>query len=214
MTRAFAIAVVAAVSFAIGASTVAAQTTTPLHESQYPDVDIVVWVDPVRGAMRHVPRPTRRCDWRRQPAQRQVPERAAAITISRDSSGRFAGRGDAAVRARQLRDGRHRRLPSQHDTFDTATVKAGDVDTRPRCLRRQGWLRGVPSHGRVGSRVAPNLSDIGSQRSPARYSARSLDPSSQMMPINRPVRAGEEGRHDRQRPAAQRGHLQHSGRGR
>jgi putative heme-binding domain-containing protein len=42
--------------------------------------------------------------------------------------------------------------------------------------------------GRVGSRVAPNLSDIGSLRSAGSLQRSLLDPSSQMMPINRPVR--------------------------
>jgi putative heme-binding domain-containing protein len=36
--------------------------------------------------------------------------------------------------------------------------------------------------------VAPNLSDIGSQRSPGSLQRSLLDPTSQMMPINRPVR--------------------------
>jgi putative heme-binding domain-containing protein len=37
--------------------------------------------------------------------------------------------------------------------------------------------------------VGPNLSDIGSLRSPASLQRSLVDPSSQMMPINRPVRA-------------------------
>ncbi len=36
--------------------------------------------------------------------------------------------------------------------------------------------------------MAPNLSDIGSQRSPGSRQRSLLDPTSQMMPINRPVR--------------------------
>ncbi len=60
--------------------------------------------------------------------------------------------------------------------------------TRPRHLRGQGRLRACHRVGRVGSRVAPNLSDIGSQRSPGSLQRSLVDPSSQMMPINRPVR--------------------------
>jgi putative heme-binding domain-containing protein len=41
---------------------------------------------------------------------------------------------------------------------------------------------------RTGSHVAPNLSDIGAVRSPASLERSLLDPTSQMMPINRPVR--------------------------
>lgn len=40
----------------------------------------------------------------------------------------------------------------------------------------------------VGSRVAPDLSDVGAVRPPASLQRSLLNPSSQMMPINRPVR--------------------------
>ena len=40
----------------------------------------------------------------------------------------------------------------------------------------------------TGPRVAPDLSDIGSVRGPAALQRSVMDPSSQMMPINRPVR--------------------------
>ena len=42
--------------------------------------------------------------------------------------------------------------------------------------------------GAAGSRVAPNLSDIGAARSAGSLQRSLLDPTSQMMPINRPVR--------------------------
>lgn len=42
-------------------------------------------------------------------------------------------------------------------------------------------------HG-VGPRVAPDLSDVGSARAPDALHATLLEPSSRMMPINRPVR--------------------------
>ena len=41
--------------------------------------------------------------------------------------------------------------------------------------------------GGAGPRVAPDLSDIGSLRGPAALQRSVMDPSSQMMPINRPV---------------------------
>jgi len=40
----------------------------------------------------------------------------------------------------------------------------------------------------IGSRVAPDLSDVGAARTPAAIQRSLLDPSSGMMPINRPVR--------------------------
>src|SRR5207302_3414708 len=43
--------------------------------------------------------------------------------------------------------------------------------------------------GALGARVAPDLSDIGAVRSAGSLERSLLDPASQMMPINRPVRA-------------------------
>jgi putative heme-binding domain-containing protein len=40
----------------------------------------------------------------------------------------------------------------------------------------------------VGPRIAPDLSDVGTARAPDALHATLLDPSSRMMPINRPVR--------------------------
>jgi len=74
------------------------------------------------------------------------------------------------------------------NAFDTATVKAGDVGRGRAVFEGKGGCVACHRIGRVGSRVAPNLSDIGSQRSPGSLQRTLLDPSSQMMPINRPVR--------------------------
>jgi putative heme-binding domain-containing protein len=73
------------------------------------------------------------------------------------------------------------------NTFDTASVKAGDVARGRAIFEGKGGCVACHRVGRVGSRVAPNLSDIGSQRSPGSLQRSLLDPSSQMMPINRPV---------------------------
>jgi cytochrome c oxidase cbb3-type subunit III len=74
------------------------------------------------------------------------------------------------------------------NTFDTASVKAGDAARGRAIFEGKGGCAACHRVGRVGSRVAPNLSDIGSQRSPGSLQRSLLDPSSQMMPINRPVR--------------------------
>jgi putative heme-binding domain-containing protein len=71
---------------------------------------------------------------------------------------------------------------------DTATVQAGDVARGRAVFEGKGGCAACHRIGRVGSRVAPNLSDIGSQRSPGSLQRSLLDPTSQMMPINRPVR--------------------------
>jgi putative heme-binding domain-containing protein len=71
---------------------------------------------------------------------------------------------------------------------DTATVKSGDAVRGRALFEGKGGCVACHRIGRVGSRVAPSLSDIGSQRSPGSLQRTLLDPSSQMMPINRPVR--------------------------
>jgi putative heme-binding domain-containing protein len=74
------------------------------------------------------------------------------------------------------------------NTFDTASVKAGDAARGRAIFEGKGGCVACHRVGRVGSRVAPNLSDIGAQRSPGSMQRSLIDPSSQMMPINRPVR--------------------------
>jgi putative heme-binding domain-containing protein len=188
MTRAFAIAVVAAVSFAIGASTVAAQTTTPLHESQYPDVDIVYGstLYAARCVTCHGPQ-------------------GDAIGGVNLRSGKFRNAQSDNDLARFIRAGSQAAgMPPfaldnaemagviaylrNMNTFDTATVKAGDAARGRGIYDGKGGCAVCHRIGRVGSRVAPNLSDIGSQRSPGSLQRSLVDPSSQMMPINRPVR--------------------------
>ena len=74
------------------------------------------------------------------------------------------------------------------NSFDPAAVKTGD-QTRGRALvDSKGCLRCHRIDGQ-GSRVAPDLSDIGAVRSAGSLQRSLLDPTSQMMPINRPVRA-------------------------
>jgi putative heme-binding domain-containing protein len=76
------------------------------------------------------------------------------------------------------------------NTFDPASV-GGSGDAR----RGQGIFEGkgqCATCHRVngkGPRSAPDLSDVGSLRSPGSLQRSLVDPSSQMMPINRPVRA-------------------------
>ena len=75
------------------------------------------------------------------------------------------------------------------NTFDRGSVKAGDA------IRGRAVFEGKSACTRChrveaqGARVAPDLSDIGAMRSPASLLRSLTDPSSQMMPINRPVRA-------------------------
>jgi putative heme-binding domain-containing protein len=71
--------------------------------------------------------------------------------------------------------------------FNTTVVKMGDSG-RGRTLVEGNGCGSCHRIGATGSRVASDLSEIGSSRSPAAIQQALLDPSSLMMPINRPVR--------------------------
>ena len=74
------------------------------------------------------------------------------------------------------------------NAFDSATVKAGDAGRGQAVVEGRGGCTGCHRIGAVGSRVGPNLGDIGSLRSAGSMQRSLVDPTSQMMPINRPVR--------------------------
>ena len=72
--------------------------------------------------------------------------------------------------------------------FDTAAVKTGDAARGRAIVDGKGGCAACHRIGVAGSRVGPNLSDIGTARSAGSLQRSLLDPTSQMMPINRPVR--------------------------
>jgi putative heme-binding domain-containing protein len=74
------------------------------------------------------------------------------------------------------------------NTFEAAGVKTGDAARGRALFEGRGNCLQCHRVERAGSRVGPNLSDIGAVRSPASLERSLLDPNSQMMPINRPVR--------------------------
>ncbi len=74
------------------------------------------------------------------------------------------------------------------NTFDSAAVKIGDVTRGRSTFESKGNCTTCHRIGQVGSRVAPHLGDIGAVRSAGSLQRSLLDPTSQMMPINRPVR--------------------------
>lgn len=71
--------------------------------------------------------------------------------------------------------------------FNTAVVAMGDA-ARGRGLYEGSGCASCHRIGASGSRIAPDLSEIGSTRSPAALQQSLLNPTSMMMPINRPVR--------------------------
>ena len=75
------------------------------------------------------------------------------------------------------------------NSFDRGSVKAGDAARGRAVAEGKGGCARCHRVGAQGSRVAPDLSDIGAVRSAASLLRSLTDPTSQMMPINRPIRA-------------------------
>jgi len=74
-------------------------------------------------------------------------------------------------------------------SFDRGSVKVGDAGRGRIVFDGKGGCARCHRVGAQGSRVAPDLSDVGAVRSPASLLRSLTEPTSQMMPINRPVRA-------------------------
>jgi quinoprotein glucose dehydrogenase len=68
------------------------------------------------------------------------------------------------------------------------SVKPGDAARGRRIVEGKGNCLSCHRINNTGSRTAPNLSDIGLARSAAALQRTLTDPSSAMMPINRPIR--------------------------
>ncbi|MGH9144230.1 MAG: c-type cytochrome [Vicinamibacterales bacterium] len=75
------------------------------------------------------------------------------------------------------------------NSFDRGSVKVGDPERGRSVVEGKGNCTRCHRVGAQGSRVAPDLSDIGAVRSAGSLLRSLTDPTSQMMPINRPVRA-------------------------
>jgi putative heme-binding domain-containing protein len=73
--------------------------------------------------------------------------------------------------------------------FDRGSVKPGFADRGRTVVTGKGDCLRCHRVGAQGSRVAPDLSDIGAIRGAGSLLRSLTDPVSQMMPINRPVRA-------------------------
>jgi putative heme-binding domain-containing protein len=74
------------------------------------------------------------------------------------------------------------------NAFDAAAVKLGDAARGRTTFEGKGGCTACHRIGGGGSRVAPSLGDIGAARSAGSLQRSLLEPTSQMMPINRPVR--------------------------
>ena len=188
MKRAFALAVLSVAVGVIGVRPVSAQATNQLHEAQYPDVDIAY------GASLYAARCVT-CHGAQGDAIGNVNLRSGKFRNAQSDNDlvRFirAGSPTAGMPAFALDNAEMTGIIAylrNMNAADTATVKSGDAARGRAVFEGKGGCVACHRIGRVGSRLAPNLSDIGSQRSPGSLQRSLLDPSSQMMPINRPVR--------------------------
>ena len=75
------------------------------------------------------------------------------------------------------------------NSFDRGSARLGDADRGRTLFNGKGGCTRCHRVLGQGSRVAPDLSDIGATRSAGSLLRSLTDPNSQMMPINRPVRA-------------------------
>ena len=75
------------------------------------------------------------------------------------------------------------------NSFDRGSTKPGDAARGRMAFEGKGGCLRCHRVGAQGAFVAPDLSDVGAIRSAASLQRSLTDPSSQMMPINRPVRA-------------------------
>ena len=75
------------------------------------------------------------------------------------------------------------------NSFDRGSVRLGDADRGRTLFDGKGGCTRCHRAGGQGSRVAPDLSDVGATRSAGSLLRSLTEPTGQMMPINRPVRA-------------------------
>ena len=172
----------------VGSMAVAAQQAAQLHDSQYPDVDIA------HGASLYTARCSV-CHGAQGDGIGGVNLRSGkyrnAIT-DRDLAGFIrAGSQAAGMPPFALDDADMAGIIAylrNMNSFDAATVKTGNVARGRAVFEGKGACTKCHRVGRLGSHVAPNLTDIGSVRSAGSIQRSLLEPTSQMMPINRPVR--------------------------
>jgi putative heme-binding domain-containing protein len=180
-------AMLAILPCAIGLTQASAQVPAPLHDAQYPDADIAYGLSIY----------TAKCTT----CHGVQGDGVGGVNLR---SGTFRNGSTDQELARFIRAGSQAGMPPfaldnsdmagviaylrNMNSFDAATVKTGDVPRGRALFEGKGGCTACHRVGRVGARTGPNLSDIGSLRSAGSIQRSLADPSSQMMPINRPVR--------------------------
>jgi len=180
-------AAVVGLMMGIGLATSPAAAQAPLHDSQYADADIAY------GSALYASRCIT-CHGTQGDAIGGVSLRSGTFrnaVIDRDLE-RFIRTGSPAGMPPVVLDNAEMAgiiaYLRNMNVFDTAAVKMGDAARGRAIFDGKGACTRCHRVGASGSRVAPNLSDIGAFRSAGSLQRSLVDPTSQMMPINRPVR--------------------------
>src|ERR1044071_9716935 len=188
MRRSSATVVLAMVLWTIGWTAPSAQGQGPLHDSQYSDSDIAY------GAKLYVDKCVT-CHGAQGDAIGGVNLRSGTFrnaVIDRDLERFIRAGSPAGMPAFNLDNAEMAGVIAyirNMNAFDSAKVKAGDAVRGRAIVDGKGACRACHQIGAAGSRVAPNLSEIGSARSAGSLQRSLTEPNTQMMPINRPVRA-------------------------
>jgi cytochrome c oxidase cbb3-type subunit 3 len=185
MTRACAVA--AGVVMSLGFATAMAAAQAPLHDTQYADADIAY------GATLYASKCVT-CHGAQGDGIGGVNLRSGTFrnaVIDRDLE-RFIRAGSPAGMPPFVLDSAEMAgiiaYLRNMNAFDAAAVKTGDIARGRALFTGKGACTGCHRAGAAGSIVGPNLSDVGATRSAGSLQRSLLDPASQMMPINRPVR--------------------------
>ena len=185
MTRARAVAVGVVVS--LGFATAMAAAQAPLHDTQYADADIAY------GATLYGSKCVT-CHGAQGDGIGGVNLRSGTFrnaVIDRDLE-RFIRAGSPAGMPPFVLDSAEMAgiiaYLRNMNAFDAAAIKTGDVARGRALFTGKGACTGCHRAGGAGSVVGPDLSDVGATRSAGSLQRSLLDPASQMMPINRPVR--------------------------
>jgi putative heme-binding domain-containing protein len=188
MYRICATTILILVAGAFGSRAAWAQVATQLHDDQYADVDIAygatIYAEQCVACHGAEGDALGEANLRNGTFQKAPTDRDLARFVR-------AGSPDAGMPPFALDDAEMAGITAylrNMNRFDTASVTAGDASRGRAIFEGKGGCVACHRVGRLGSRVAPDLSDIGSQRSPGSLQRSLVDPTSQMMPINRPVR--------------------------
>ncbi len=181
--------VVALVLPASGGERLAAQATAQDHPGQYSAMDIETGSRLYAGqcVLCHGPNGdvVAGVDLRRGQFRRAVSDEDLARVIARGLP--EAGMPGFKLQPSEL-DGLVAFIRAGFDVSGTA-VKVGHVGRGQEIFEGKGGCAACHRVNGKGPRVAPDLSDIGAIRTPSALQRSLVDPTSAMLPINRPVRA-------------------------